>query len=142
VAGSNFTPAAISNELPAGRKTVVLELTGAQLLDVMEHAVSGLPAAANSFLQVSGLRLDVIAAQPVGTRVVKLTVGGQALDFAKTYKVATTVDLAAGAEGFQHFAAAKRIGDAQQLLLEIVTAALQDRGVKDMKVLGRIDIVN
>ena len=139
-AGSSFTPVAVAFELPQGRKTVVLELTGAQLLDVLEHAVSALPSAAGAFLQVSGLRMDVDVKQPAGTRVIKLTVDGAALDFAKTYKVATTDELSGGAEGFATLKEVKQIETSGSLVATDVSTYLQEKGVKDIKSLGRIKI--
>jgi len=140
-AGSSFTPVAVAFELPQGRKTVVLELSGMQILDIMEHSVSALPSAAGAFLQVSGLRMEVDVNQPPGTRVVKLTVDGAALDLGKTYKVATTDELSGGAEGFAALKMLNQTPVGTNLVETEVSSYLQDKGVKDIRSLGRIKML-
>ncbi len=139
--GASFTPVAVAFELPQGRKTTIVEVTGEQLLEVLEHAVSALPAVSPAFLQVSGLRMDVDTSKPVGTRIVKLTVNGGALEFAKTYRVATTDELAGGGEGFASLKSGKQVGGATKLVADDASAYLTENGMKDVKRLGRIDIL-
>ena len=52
------------NVMPFGDMIATGTLTGAQLLDVLEFAVSALPAEAGTFMQVSGLRFKVNANIP------------------------------------------------------------------------------
>lgn len=138
--GSSFTEAAVNAELPAAQKSVVIEVTGQQILDALEHGFSGLPGIENRFPQVAGLRAEVDLRQPAGLRVVKLTINGNAPDFARTYRLATTENLAGGGEGYAMFAAARRATAGSQSLADAATKLLQDRGVRDVKVLGRIKI--
>jgi 5'-nucleotidase / UDP-sugar diphosphatase len=139
--GMSFTPVAVAFELPDERKTTVIEVSGAQLLDAMEHAVSALPEKSSAFVQVAGLRMDVDPGKPPGLRIMKLTVNGNALDFAKQYRIATTDDIAAGGEGFEMLKSAKPLASGSSIATD-VTAYLNDKGVKDIKVLGRIEQQN
>lgn len=47
------------NVMPFGDKIATGDITGEQLLDVLEYAVSGIPEESGNFMQVSGLRFKV-----------------------------------------------------------------------------------
>lgn len=140
-AGSAFTPVEVAAEIAADQTLAIIELNGGQLLDTLEQAVSALPVAGSAFPQIAGIRMDVDLTKPAGTRVVKLTVNGNALDFARTYTVATTTALADGAEGYVQFKAAKRVDAPKVSIADDVAAYLQKTGVKDIKLLGRIEVL-
>jgi 2',3'-cyclic-nucleotide 2'-phosphodiesterase (5'-nucleotidase family) len=65
-----------------------LALPGRVVLDVLNHGVAKLPAAAGQFPQVSGLTMIVDRSAPAGSRVRDVRVNGQPLDPGKTYTVA------------------------------------------------------
>ena len=52
------------NVMPFGDMIATGTLTGQQLLDVLEFSVSALPAESGSFMQVSGLRFEVVPGIP------------------------------------------------------------------------------
>lgn len=79
---------------------VVLNLTGAQLLKVVERSVSRAPQPFEGFLQVSGLKVRYSPSQPEGKRVSLTNAEGSEVDAAKTYRVATTRPIAGGALGY------------------------------------------
>ncbi len=85
---------------PATDEIVVLSVRGSQLKDALERSVSfaGTPFA--GFLQVSGLVFQYNSTNDIGERVLKVTVGGAALDPKKLYKLATTKPLADGQQGY------------------------------------------
>jgi 2',3'-cyclic-nucleotide 2'-phosphodiesterase (5'-nucleotidase family) len=86
---------------PASDEIVVLSLRGDQIMAALERSVSFSPQPSSGFLQVSGLRFTYDAKKEGGKRVVSVTVaGGQPLDAARTYKVATTRPLANGQQGY------------------------------------------
>lgn len=97
-AASPETAAALLD--PATDEIVVLGVRGSQLKDALERSVSfaGTPFA--GFLQVSGLSFQYNSHNEIGERVVKVTVGGAALDPKRLYKVATTRPLADGQQGY------------------------------------------
>ncbi len=137
-AGTTFGEAQVAAELAPEQTLALIEVTGTQLLDALEQAVATLPAASSSFPQISGIRMEIDLRKPAGARINRLTVNGTALDFARVYKVATTEVLAAGGEGYAAFKDAKRIDVPQTTIAADVSAFLQDKGVNDVKVLGRI----
>jgi 5'-nucleotidase/UDP-sugar diphosphatase len=108
-AGTELTGRDIFAELPFGNKTVKLELTGAQLREALENGFSQIEAGAGRFPQVSGLTVEVDRAAAPGARVQAVTVGGEPLDEARTYTVATNDFLANGGDGYSVFAGATQI---------------------------------
>ncbi|BDI30233.1 hypothetical protein CCAX7_22840 [Capsulimonas corticalis] len=102
---------------------VVLDLTGAQILQAAERSVSHLPQPFPGFLQVSGLQVRYDPAQPVGKRVKLAGADSSEISSAKTYKVATTRTLAGG--GLGYFKVWKK-SDADDETKISVTKALTD----------------
>jgi 5'-nucleotidase len=87
--------------LPFGNPVMAFRLTGNQLKQVLEHGVSRLGAEESGrFLQVSGLTFQYDGRNPVGQRVVSVSVAGQPLDERKVYTAATTQYLLKGGDGF------------------------------------------
>jgi len=136
--GTTFDPTAVAAEIAPDAKMVMVEVTGMQLLDALEQAMATAPAMSTIFPQISGVRMVVDPKKPVGQRVVKLTSNAVALDFARTYKLATTEDTL---KAFPSLASAKRVEGQGAAVADDVSAHLQNVGVKDIKVLGRIKFV-
>jgi 2',3'-cyclic-nucleotide 2'-phosphodiesterase (5'-nucleotidase family) len=99
-AGTVLTRKDVFTELPFGNKTVVTEITGADLLAALENGFSQIEQGAGRFPQVSGLVVDVDATKAPGARVVSVTVNGQPLDPAAKYKVATNDYMVGGGDGY------------------------------------------
>ncbi len=98
--GQELTAGDILAELPFGNKTVVLSLTGEQLLAALENGFSEVEEGAGRFPHLSGMALVVdLGAEPMN-RVVSATVGGVLLDPAATYTVATNDYMAGGGDGY------------------------------------------
>jgi len=99
-AGTVLTRKDVLTELPFGNVTVLLDMTGADVLAALENGVSQVEEKAGRFPQVSGLAFIYDPKAAAGSRVVSVTVGGKALDKAKTYKVATNDYMAGGGDGY------------------------------------------
>lgn len=108
-AGATLTRKDILTELPFGNKTVMLELTGAQIKEALENGVSQIDKTAGRFPQVSGLAFTLEAGKPVGERVSAITLDGKPLDPAASYKVATNDYMANGGDGYKVFIGAKML---------------------------------
>jgi 5'-nucleotidase len=76
-----------------------MDLTGAQVLRILEHSVADRPGA----MQLSGLAFSFRMSRPVGQRVLEVSVGGAPLDPDRTYRVATIDYLASGGDGYETF---------------------------------------
>ena len=102
----------IQSELPFGNKTILLEVSGADLLAALENGVSGVEVGAGRFPHVSGMALRFDASKLPGSRIAEVTVGGEPLDPSRTYRLATTDFLGRGGDGYDMFAGAPRLIDA------------------------------
>jgi len=94
--------------LPFDNNLMTLELTGAQIAEILEHN-----AKTEGMLQVSGLKVMYDMTAPEGSRVKELTIGGKPAERSRTYRVTTNDFLAAGGDRFGMFREGKNavIGD-------------------------------
>jgi 2',3'-cyclic-nucleotide 2'-phosphodiesterase (5'-nucleotidase family) len=141
-AGTKLLRKDVFTELPFGNKTVVTELTGADLLAGLENGFSQIEQGAGRFPQVSGLVIDVDATKAAGARVVSVTVNGQPLDPAKKYKVATNDYMVGGGDGYTAFSNGTVLIDASaaHLMASDVIDYIAAAKNLDAKVEGRITI--
>ena len=110
---------------PWNKEMYVIEVTGQQLVDALEHGVRSYPEYSGGFLQVSGVTFDVNAwtESPVITdslgnfigidsnaerRVANVKIGGEPVDLAKKYTLASSeYVLIQGGDGLTMFAGSK-----------------------------------
>lgn len=129
----------VAELFPFGNTVQVKKITGEDLLAVLEHSVSGYPAAQGGFMQVSGLTFVFDPAQPVGSRVVEVTVGDKALDKTAEYTVAINDFLGIGGDGYEMFkkyTAVAEFGTYE----EIFANYLNTNGTEGIEVSGRITV--
>lgn len=103
--------------LPFNNPIVKVEVTGKLLKQILEHGVArsgpGEDNEPGRFPQVSGVRFTYDPSKPAGSRVSTITVGGQPLDEAKTYSIATSDFLVSrGGDGYTMFKDGKVVGPA------------------------------
>lgn len=127
-------------ELPFGNAVVELDLSGAEVLAVLEHGLSAVEAKAGRFPQVSGLRVVFDPTRPVGHRVVSVVVAGRPLEPKRRYRLATIDYLAAGGDGYAMLKTAKVMVDASggPLLANVVMDHLVEAGPVAPEVEGRM----
>lgn len=102
-AGIELTRKDILTELPFGNVTIMVELTGADVIAALENGLQSAPDATGRFPQVSGMEVVYDPAKEAGSRVVSVTVGGADLDPAATYNVATNDFMGRGGDGYTMF---------------------------------------
>lgn len=85
----------VFNVLPFGNEVVVAKMPGELLLRVFERKVSGLSGG----ICVSGAQVVFNPDRPDGQRLCALTIGGEPIDAARTYRVALTNYLMEGNSG-------------------------------------------
>jgi len=78
----------------------VLKLSGAQIKQALEKAVSIYPQPNLGFLQISGSKFTFLKDGGAGGRVTSITVNGSAIDESRTYTVALSNSMANGALGY------------------------------------------
>jgi 2',3'-cyclic-nucleotide 2'-phosphodiesterase (5'-nucleotidase family) len=99
-AGTVFTRRDVLTELPFGNKTVSVPVSGAMLRKALEHGFDQLPEPSGRFPQVSGLAVTIDPGKPKGERVVSILVGGEPLDDARAYRLATNDFMLRGGDGY------------------------------------------
>jgi 2',3'-cyclic-nucleotide 2'-phosphodiesterase (5'-nucleotidase family) len=141
-AGTQLTRRDILSELPFGNTTSMVEMAGVDIKDALENGVSRFQKGAGRFPQVSGLRIEVDAKAPVGSRIVKIEVDGEPLDPAKRYRVATNNFMLAGGDGYLAFGRGRVLIGATdgKLLANEVMTYVRSKGTVDPEVEGRIVI--
>lgn len=103
-AGAKLLRRDVLSELPFGNRTVLIELSGADVRAALENGLGQVEQAAGRFPQVSGLKAKVDLKQPAGSRVLSVEIDGKPLDPAATYRVATNDFLLRGGDGYVMFA--------------------------------------
>ncbi|GGL67796.1 5'-nucleotidase [Deinococcus aerolatus] len=127
---------------PFGNSLSLLDLTGAQIRAALEHGVATWSENKGQFLHVSkGMSYTFDLSKPAGSRVTAVTLDGQPLDNAKTYKVATNNFTAGGGDGFTMFKGAPRL-DTGKLDVDILVDFLKANPNLRAEPEGRIVLLN
>lgn len=103
-----ITVGSIYSALPFNNYIVAIRLTGKQISEAIEYGLSGIESKEGRFPQVSGIAFAYSPQMPPGKRVRSISIGGEPIDQAKEYIVATNDFLAAGGDGYQVFREAIR----------------------------------
>ena len=119
--------------LPFDNQLMAMDLTGAQILRILEHSVSNSPGK----MQVAGMTFQFSMSRPAGNRVVEATVGGKPLDPEQSYRVVTLDYLASGGDGQETFLEGSNLayGDTE---VWVVAQYIQEHSPVHPKVEGRI----
>lgn len=89
--------------LPFDDQVVIVELSGQDILDILEQSVSNLPYPRSALLQSSGLKYKVNLSKPVGEKVSNVLINNVALNSKQIYKVATIDFLISGGDNYNEF---------------------------------------
>lgn len=93
----------IIKELPFRNKTILLDVTGKQIIAALENGFSLFEKVKGRFPQVSGMQVQYDTSLSVGSRVVSVKINGQMLEPGRHYKLVTTDYLSTGGDGFSMF---------------------------------------
>lgn len=125
---------------PFGNYVVTKKVTGATILEIMEHGVKSYPELSGGFPQVSGITFQIDESKPAGERVINVEIGGKALDAKAEYLLATNDFLAAGGDDYTMLGSYKIVnefGSMEEILIEYIKANPN----KVAQVEGRITVV-
>lgn len=142
------TPRVLHALYPYPNTLVAVALTGAQVRDVLEHAVRGwsgvecrspapcvlrrdprLPGYNYDTLEGATYAVDVGA--PPGARIRGLRVGGVPIDPEATYSVAVNSYRASGAGGFPHLKQAPRLREINRQMVDLLADYFREHGAID-----------
>ena len=133
----DITKGDIATVLPFGNALVTFEITGQEIIDALEIGASDYPEPKGAFLQISGASYEIDTSAEYGERIKNVMVDGEPIDLEKSYLIATNDFLAAGGDGYTMFSDAELIAELNALS-EIVIEYIQDMGVVEMDIEGRI----
>lgn len=113
---------------PFGNTLVLMNLTGAQVLEMLENAISNVEGTQGRYAQLSGLEFAYDITQAPGERVIAGTVfvNGAALDEGQSYRVGTLNFLAAGGDGYAVFTEGQNVIDTTTPQDALLTQCIQD----------------
>ncbi|KAF5394833.1 Trifunctional nucleotide phosphoesterase protein YfkN [Paragonimus heterotremus] len=106
-----FTLRYLNLLLPKLTPIVVLEVTGAELIEVLENAVSQVPELNGRFVQVSKIKFAYHSNYPQGERLEEsmLLISGRPVNREQCYRLATTGSMARGEDGYRMLLNKERI---------------------------------
>lgn len=102
--------------VPFDNYIVAIRLSGEQIRETLEHAVSGIEDEEGRFPQISGLSFTFHRLAPTGSRVKTVQIDGKPLVAQNEYTVATIDFLAAGGDGYQAFGEALKSSEDYELV--------------------------
>jgi 5'-nucleotidase/UDP-sugar diphosphatase len=120
---------------PFDNVVVTMDLTGAQLMEVLEESASG----RHRLMQVSGLTVRYDAARPLGARVAAAAVAGKPIVSDRVYRVAAHDFLAAGGDHYVTFLHGKRVAYGEPLR-DVILAYLKRHAPVSPRIEGRITV--
>lgn len=94
----------------------MLSVTGKEIRDALENAVSLYPALEGRFPQVSNISFDFNPSRPPNSRLTTIRIGGEALDPTAFYRLATRDYMARGKDGFVSLLATSAGGAAKEIV--------------------------
>ncbi len=141
-ANAALTRKDVMEELPNPNVVVLLEISGADLMEALENGVSRIEAAAApaNFPAISGMSLTFMASKPRGERVTGAQVGGKPIDPKATYTLATNDFLFGGGDGYVSFKNGKALIDKPEgkLMSDAVMEYIALKGTVSPKLENRI----
>lgn len=101
--GANLSRKDIVKTLPYRNTIVLLDITGKELLSALENGFSQIINMSGRFPQVAGMNITYNSQAEVGHRVTSVKVNGKVLDLSASYRLATTLYIAKGGDGYNMF---------------------------------------
>jgi 5'-nucleotidase len=126
--------------LPFQNTLSTFQVSGATLLAALENGVSQHEEGAGRFLQVAGMSYAFDLAQPAGSRVSDVMIGGAPLDPDKLYGVVSNNYVRNGGDGFDMFKTAENAYDFGPDLADVTAEFLAAKGPYQPYLDGRITL--
>ncbi len=111
----------VQDAFPFYNTVVTLEMTGAQIREILEQGFTLL----RGMVQVSGLVAHYDLKRPIGERLLDLEIGGQPAEDNRIYRVSTNSFLAEGGDLYETFTRAKWADEIEKDIAEVVVDYLK-----------------
>ena len=131
---------------PHPTAVVHMELTGAQIVAVLEQSATNLrPALAmdrvGGLIQTAGLQYSMNLTRPVGARVMEVFVGQAIIEPERLYRVVTTGGLLQGTHRQRVFSQGVRIWRDAQPVVQVLEALMRAKGSMGAPAMGAVRMV-
>ena len=135
---ADFNPGEVTvedvlNVYPFIGKFHVVEIPGTAVAELLEYGY----ALHYGFLQASGVETTYDSRRPAGERLIEVKIGGEPLDPAATYTVASSAFLANGGDGYAMLAAGRVAHRSEERLVESFLAYFRATGDVMVPAVGR-----
>jgi 2',3'-cyclic-nucleotide 2'-phosphodiesterase (5'-nucleotidase family) len=141
IPAGDITVGDVITVLPFGNYVVTIDVTGAEIVEALEHGLSAYPETLGAFPHIAGMNVVFDPSQEAGSRVVEVTIGEEELDMEATYSLATNDFLAAGGDDYTMFGG-KELTALYPGLDEILVEYIREYGTEGSPVEGRIQTVD
>jgi 5'-nucleotidase / UDP-sugar diphosphatase len=138
-----LTREALYTLIPHPAKVITLDLTGAQILEILEQsALNQKPGdprrIVGGLVQTAGLRWRLDYGKPSGSRISQVSVRGQPLQKEQTYRSATNSGMQGGLHNYTTFAQGQNIQEHDLRLHHLVEQAIRKISVLNPPEMGDI----
>ncbi|WP_078394226.1 5'-nucleotidase C-terminal domain-containing protein [Shouchella patagoniensis] len=137
IAPGQITKGDLVSVSPFGNFGVTKEVTGAQLIELLENGVKAYPEPSGGFPQISGFTFAFNPDAPSGSRVHSVEIAGEPITEDTTYVLATNDFLAAGGDEYNQLAEAPLVNEFNAID-ELLMNYLQSAGEIAPEVTGRM----
>jgi len=140
-AGTILTRKDIRAILPYRNTLKLIEATGQQITDALEHGLEKIDSISGQYLQISGIKITYDATRSTGERLLSVTLNNKPLNPTKTYRIATLDYLLYGGDGYTMFINNKELNHQQTInftLSDIMANEIKRQKIISPKIDGRI----
>ena len=143
--GHLITRKDIYQELPYRDKLILLQVSGQDVIDTIEHAFYLIEKNNGRFPQVSGIKVDYDTTQKPGQRVKNIFINSLPIDKKKLYKLVTTTFIATGGDGNTLLEKSKRLtykNMSNRVISDIVIEFIKKQNLITPKIENRLNEIN
>lgn len=130
----SITMESVFTALPFDNKVVTMKISGAEILNILEHSVYG----QQGVMQISGITsMKYDSSRPQGERVIEVRMGNKLLNYQKQYKIVTNDFLANGGDRYRSFKNGKQI-QYNETVRELIAQYIKKHSPISAQIEGRI----
>jgi 2',3'-cyclic-nucleotide 2'-phosphodiesterase (5'-nucleotidase family) len=132
--------------LPHPAKVVTVDLTGAQILDVLEQSATNQSPEDKSevvggIIQTAGIRFSMDLNRPVGDRISEVIVGGQPIAGDRTYHVVTNSGFKWGIHRYSTIQKGQNLKELDVQVVDLVENVFSEMGAISAPKMGEVQLV-
>ncbi|TSB45643.1 5'-nucleotidase C-terminal domain-containing protein [Alkalicoccobacillus porphyridii] len=139
IAEGEVTVGDIVEVSPFGNFGVTKDVTGAELLEILENGAKAYPEPSGGFPQIAGFSFMIDDSKDSGERVHSVMIDGEPLDESATYTLATNDFLASGGDEYEVLADVPIVNE-YNAMDELMITYFRDAGIVTSDVDGRIQV--